>query len=121
MDYKLDVIEYVERFIAKQNSLYSQSYKLYDPPVWEYLVKSEVKAYLSKDDTPEMIFIYFTVCNGIEGETYKRYYQLAVGCLGIEIYYQDENVIPINHNFPLSDVKFKFTNWCRHMLKKLGN
>jgi hypothetical protein len=121
MDYKLDVIEFVERYIARQNSLYNHTYQLYDRPVWEYLVKSEVKSHLSQGDIPEMIFIYFTVCDGVKGEEYKRYYQLVTGCFGIDIYYEDQNVISINKNYPLSDVKFKFTNWCRHMLKKLDN
>jgi len=119
MDYNFNALDYVERHIKRQNALYNQTYKLYDPPVWEYLVKSERKTHLAEGDIPEMIFIYFTVIHGVEGETYKRYYQIVTGCLGIEMYYNDENVIPINMNYPLSDVRLKFTNWCRHMLKKL--
>lgn len=120
MDYNLNVSDFVERYINKQNMLYNHTYALYDPPVWEYNVKGERKAHLSKDDVAEMIFIYFTVTNGVEGEKSKRYYQIVTGCFGIEIYYNDENVIPINMNYPLSDVRFKFTNWCKYMLEKLG-
>ena len=119
MDYNLNVLEFVERYINKQNMLYNHTYKLYDPPVWEYIIKGKIKTYLSEGDVAEMIFIYFTVCDGVEGEKYKRYYQLVVGCMGIEIYYDDQNVIPINMNYPLSDVRLKFTNWCKHMLSKL--
>lgn len=120
MDCKFDVLEYVQRYIDKQNVIYGTTYKLYDPPVWEHLVKSETKAYLSYEDVPEMTFIYFTVSTGVESEGYKKYYQLVVGYFGIEIYYQDENVISINQNYPLSNVRIKFTNRCLHMLRKLG-
>jgi hypothetical protein len=113
MEYKFDVLEYVARYVNKQNALYNHTYKVYDPPVWEYLVKSE-------SGIPEMVFIYFTVCDGIEGERYKRYYQLVTGCFGIELYYEDQNVIDISKNYPLSDVRLKFTNWCKHMLSKLN-
>jgi hypothetical protein len=119
MDYKFDVLDFVQRYIKKQNNLYNHTYRVYDPPVWEYLVDSKVKTYISQDEVPEMIFIYFTVHEEVNGQNYKRYYQLVTGAFGLEIYFQDENVIDINRNHPLSDVRFKFTNWCRHMLKKL--
>ena len=117
MDYNFDVIKYVENYVSKQNG----NYKIYDPPVWEYMVGTEVKTWLFSEDVPSIIFIYFTVRDPNAGEYYKMYHQLAIGCYGLEIYYQNQNVIDRNKNLPLSDVKIRFTNWCKHMLKKLGN
>lgn len=115
MNYEFDVINFVENYLNKKNS----KYVLYDPPVWEYLVGTEVKTWLSKEDVPNMIFIYFTARNPEAGEHYKIYYQLVIGCYGVEIYYQNENVIDRNKNLPISDVKLRFTNWCKYMLERL--
>lgn len=119
MDYNFDVIEYVENYIKQQNALYERCDVLYDPPVWEYLVKSEMKSWLFSDEVPSMTFIYFTVRDPNAGEYCKSYHQLVVGCYGVQVYYHDQNVIDKNKNFPLSDVKLKFTNWCKHILNKL--
>jgi len=119
MTYNYDILAFAESYVEKQNKLYNQSYKVYDPPVWEYIIDSELKTYLPKDAVPNMVFIYFTVIDDTMGETYKRYYQIVTGCMGCEIYYENENVIQRNQNYPLSDVRLRFTNWCKHMLKQL--
>lgn len=121
MNLKMDVFKFVENYVNKRNKMYNTDSKVYDPPVWQYLVKSEVKTHIRDEDgVPDMVFIYFTTRE--EGKDYeytKRYHQLVVGCLGIDIYYEDENIIDRNNNYPISDVKRKFTNWCRHMLEQM--
>ena len=100
-----DVSRYVSKYVDKCNRRYNFNLEVYDAPVYE--------------EYNGIIFIYFTT----RAENFiwycKRYHQLAVGCYGIEVYYEDSNVIDIDKNYPLSEVRVKFTNWCKHFLKKL--
>lgn len=100
-----DVTTYVENHVNNYNSRFDVALKVYDAPVYE--------------ERNGLVFIYFTT--RAENFTWfcKRYHQLAVGCYGIEVYYEDSNVIDIDKNYPLSDVRLKFTNWCKHFLRKM--
>ncbi len=96
----------VDKTLVKFSSLDGKIHKVYDEPVYE--------------EYNGMYFVYFTT--RFDGMTSfcKRYYQFVIGCYGIEIYYEDSNVIDIDKNYPLSDVRLKFKNRLNHLLKKLG-
>ena len=50
MNLKMDVFKFVENYVNKRNKMYNTDSKVYDPPVWQYLVKSEVKTHIRDDD-----------------------------------------------------------------------
>jgi len=101
------VIDYlVEQTLSKYSNLVGSEYKVYDEPVYE--------------EYNGLYFIYFTSRYDGMVSYGKRYHQLVVGIYGIEKHYEDSNVIDIDKNYPLSDVRFKFRNRLNHLLKKLG-
>jgi hypothetical protein len=108
MDYKSDVLNFVERYVNNRNERYNDTQVVYDAPVYE--------------EYNGMVFIYFTTQSRDDIENkwfWKKYHQLVIGCLFIEIYYEDSNMIDVDKNYPLSDVRLKFKNRCKHFLKKL--
>ena len=108
MDYKLDVLNFVEKYVNNHNERHHDNQVVYDAPVYE--------------EYNGMVFIYFTTQTRecIENKWFwKKYHQLVVGCLGIEIYYEDSNMIDVDKNYPLSDVRLKFKNRCKYFLKNL--
>lgn len=100
-----DVSSYVARYVDKYNLRYNFNLKVYDAPVYE--------------EYNEIVFIYFTTRADNFTWYCKRYHQIAVGFNGIEVYFEDSNVIDKDKNYPLSDVRLKFKNWCKYFLQKL--
>lgn len=117
--YQFSVPDFVKKYIDEENTKYGTKYKIYDPPVWEYIVDREKKAVLSKEEVPSMILMYFTVREeGLE-EDCKVYYKLVTGCVGT-VFYGETNLILLNTNYTLADVKKAFAGWCRRALEDLG-
>jgi len=119
MNFKLDVPKFVEKYLDKHNASYNRTCKVYDPPVWNYIIDSKLTSYAKEEDIPEIIFIYFTSREDRLMKDTKWYHMLVIGSLGIEIYYENQDLISINSNYSLSDVKLWFTNRCKHMLEKM--
>ena len=119
MNFKLDVQKFVQNYLDKHNARYNRTCKIYDPPVWNYIIDSKLTFYAREEDIPEMIFIYFTSREDRLMKDHKWYHMLVISSLGIEIYYENQDMISINRNYSLSDVKLWFTNRCKHMLSKM--
>ena len=128
MNFKLDVQKFVQNYLDKHNARYNRTCKIYDPPVWEYLINSKITFLAGDEDLPRMIFIYFTTLEEDRIENihqlsacsrFKWYHMLVIDCMGLEIYNEHYDLIPLNKNHPLSDVRTRFNNWCKHMLKEM--
>jgi len=94
----------VDETLCRYSKLANSEYKVYEKPVYEKY--------------NGLYFIYFTSRYDGMVSYGKRYHQLVVGIYGIEKHYEDSNVIDIDKNYPLSDVKLKFKNRLVHLLKK---
>lgn len=117
--YEFNVIDFVQKYIDEENAKYGVEYKVYDPPVWEFIVNRESRSMISKDDIPSMILMYFTVRHNSFSEDDKIYYMLVTSCVGT-ILYADKNLTLINTNYTLAQVKNAFAGWCRSALDDLG-
>jgi len=127
---KLDVQKFVQNYLEKHNVIHNRTCKIYDQPVWEYLTDSKITFFASDEDLPKMIFIYFTtleedriesIYQQPEHSRRKWYHMLVIDYIGFHIYYDRYDLIPLNQNHPLSDVRLCFKNWCKRMLEEIGN
>jgi hypothetical protein len=100
-----DVTHYVENHVENYNRRYNLALKVYEAPVYE-----EVNG---------LVFIYFTTRCDDFTPFWKRYHQVVTGCVGLEVYYEASNVIDIDKNFPLSDLRLKFKYRCMLFLQKM--
>lgn len=100
-----DVITYVENHVDNYNNRFNLALKVYEAPVYE--------------ERNGLVFIYFTTRCDDFTPFWKRYHMVVTGCMGLEVYYEDSNVIDIDKNFPLSDVMLKFKYRCMNLLHKL--
>ena len=128
MNFKLNVPEFVEKYLDKHNARYNRNCKIYDPPVWEYLIDSKITFIVADEDLPRMIFIYFTtleedrIANIHQKPAHSRwkwYHMLVIDCMGLDIYHEHYDLIPLNKNHSLSEVRIRFNNWCKHMLEEM--
>ena len=94
----------VEQTLDRFSALYGEEHKVYDAPVYE--------------ERNGLYFIYFTSRYDGMISYGKRYHQLVVGAYGIECHYDNSNVIDIDKNYPLSDVRLRFKNRLNHLLGK---
>lgn len=100
-----DVYTYVENHVENYNRRFNLSLKVYESPIYE--------------EMNGLVFIYFTTRCDDFTPFWKRYHQIVSGTWGMEVYYEDSNVIDIDKNYPLSDVRLKFKNRCNNFLKKM--
>ena len=100
-----DVATYVENHVKNYNRRFDLALKVYDAPVYE--------------ERNGLVFIYFTTRCDDFTPFWKRYHQVVTGCWGMEVYYEDSNVVDIDKNYPLSDVVLKSKNRCMSFLRKI--
>jgi len=92
----------VNKYISTRPSN-NYGYVLFEEPIYENI-------------NDKLWYIYFTT-KSPESDGGKRFYQLVMGFGCIEEYYFNSNIIDVDFNYPLDDLKVRFRNYLNMLLK----
>jgi len=95
----------IKKYVFSHHFTYEDDYEIYEAPQYENI--------------NGIWYIYCTFVQRNSTSSIKMYVQLAMGFLCFEQYYHNSNMIDIDKNYPLSDIRERLKNHLTSILKQV--